>query len=77
MIDARDVQRTFETWLTLAKDREVLVLARLVSRALFRRGYSMRCEWVKPVGEITHPCTEGLPEPTQDDLSPQKTEGPE
>jgi hypothetical protein len=49
MIDAKDVQRTFETWLALAKDQEVLLLADLVHRALYRRGYAVRCEWFKPV----------------------------
>jgi len=49
MINARDVQRTFETWLALAKDQEVLALVGLVHSALRRRGYSLRCEWVNPV----------------------------
>lgn len=39
MITAKDVQRTFETWLALAKDEEVLTLAALVHRALRGRGY--------------------------------------
>lgn len=39
MISARDVQRTFETWPTLARDEEVLTLAALVHRALQGRGF--------------------------------------
>ncbi len=39
LISARDVQRTFEAWLALAKDEEVLTLAALVYTALRRRGY--------------------------------------
>ncbi len=63
MIDANDVQRTFEAWLALAKDQEVLVLADLVNNALRRRGYSMRCEWVKPVRGQVEPSEKkaGLP----------------
>ncbi len=39
MITAQDVERTFRTWLDLAKDEEVLTLAALVYTALRRRGY--------------------------------------
>ena len=49
LTSARDVERTFRTWLDLSRDEEVLVLFALVQDALYRRGYAARCEWVKPV----------------------------
>ncbi len=48
MISARDVQRTFETWLALAKDEEVLTLADLVHRALQGRGYLCKVMFHRP-----------------------------
>ncbi len=48
MIDAKDVERTFRTWLDLARDEEVLVLFALVQAALEHRGYTARCQWAKP-----------------------------
>ncbi len=47
MIDAKDVERTFRTWLDLARDEEVLVLFALVQAALEHRGYTARCQWAK------------------------------
>ena len=48
MIDAKDVESTFRTWLDLARDEEVLVLFALVQAALEHRGYTARCQWAKP-----------------------------
>ncbi len=44
LASARDVERTFRTWLDLARDKEVLVLFALVQGALYQRGYAARCE---------------------------------
>ncbi len=38
-----ELERTFGTWLDLARDEEVLVLLDLVREALRRRGYTVDC----------------------------------
>ncbi len=53
MINARDVQRTFETWLALAKDEEVLTLAALVHRVLLGRGYVCGVTFSRPGRDVT------------------------
>jgi len=52
-MSARDVQRTFETWLALAKDVEVLTLADLVLRALRGRGYLCQITFTRPARAMT------------------------
>jgi len=55
VITAKDVERTFRTWLTLAKDEEVLTLADLVYSTLRGRGYALRVEWFKRVSSQVEP----------------------
>ncbi len=44
----RPLPQSFETWLGLSSDGEVLALLRLVVEAIERRGYVPRVEYVKP-----------------------------
>ncbi len=44
----RPLPQSFETWLSLSSDAEVLALLRLVVEAVERRGYVPRIEYVKP-----------------------------
>ena len=44
----RPLPLSFETWLALSSDDEILELLRLVVRAAERRRYVPRCEWVRP-----------------------------
>ena len=48
MSPVRPLPQSFDTWIRLAHDDELVALAKLVTAALERRGYVPRCEWVKP-----------------------------
>jgi hypothetical protein len=41
----RPLPQSFETWVSLSADDELVALLRLVQRALERRGYTARVEW--------------------------------
>lgn len=43
----RRLPASFETWIELSRDEEILELARLVTAALEHRGYALRVEWKK------------------------------
>ena len=44
----RPLPSSFETWLSLSSDAEILVLLLLVVAAVERRGYRPAVEYVKP-----------------------------
>ncbi len=45
---ARPLPQSFETWVSLSPDAEVLALLRIVTEALARRGYVPTVAYAKP-----------------------------
>jgi len=45
--------QSFDTWVRLSADEELLELARLVQRALEGRGFTCRPEWARPAKPVS------------------------
>jgi len=48
----RPLPQSFDTWVRLSADEELLELARLVQQALEGRGFAPRVEWITPSAEV-------------------------
>ena len=52
MTPAYPLPQSFDTWVRLSADDELLELARLVQRALEGRGFTCRPEWAGPAKPV-------------------------